>query len=108
MTLDHTTTNLRDPQLPINKIPRQKIINIRLKDNQFVPMTTTNKENLNFTQTNILQKMTLGGSSTTRNNQVPYNAQQPKYSANVIRESSINSNHYHKRNGSNGNNQSTK
>ncbi len=68
MTLDYST-NLREPQVPINKIPRQqKVVNIKLKDNQFiVPHTTTNKENLNFTQSNLMSKINLAGYSTSRN-----------------------------------------
>ena len=66
MTLD-CTTSLREQQ---KVIPRQKVINVKLKDNQFIPLSTTvsNKENFSQTQ-NILAK--LGGYSTTRNQQAP-------------------------------------
>ena len=59
-----------------SKLPRQKVLNIKLKENQFVPMTVTNKdrESFKFSTTHLVQKM-LGGNgignvmqpSTTQN-----------------------------------------
>lgn len=65
MTLDYTTC-LKEA-VRANKIPRQKVVNIKLRDNQFIPNTTTNKENLSYNAANLLQKITQGGCSTSRN-----------------------------------------
>jgi hypothetical protein len=77
MTIDYST-NLRD-QNRVNRIPtRSKVVNIKLKDNEFIPLTgsnsTANKENFNFTTANLFGKMGqgalingIGGSNTSRN-----------------------------------------
>ena len=43
MTIDYTTC-LKDGART-NKIPRSKVVNIKLKENQYMPLSTTNKEN---------------------------------------------------------------
>lgn len=65
MTIDYTTC-LREA-VKANKIPRQKVVNIKLKDNAYMPHTTTNKENLSHNAASLLSKITQGGCSTSRN-----------------------------------------
>ena len=48
-----------------SRIPRQRVLNIKLKENQFVPMTVTNKDrdSFKFSTTHIMQKMLNGNTS---------------------------------------------
>ncbi len=50
--------------LAASRIPKQKVLNIKIKENQFVPMTVTNKDrdSFKFSTTHLMQKM-LNGSS---------------------------------------------
>lgn len=52
----------REALAAASRIPRQKVLNIKLKENQFVPMTVTNKdrESFKFSTTHLMQKMLNG------------------------------------------------
>jgi hypothetical protein len=45
--------------LAASRIPKQKVLNIKIKENQFVPMTVTNKDrdSFKFSSTHLMQKM---------------------------------------------------
>lgn len=88
MTIDYTTC-LKDG-IRTNKIPRSKVVNIKLKENHYMPNSTTNNENQyssvvvgnhnitnglitcgNNTTTNAdakISKISLAGLSSSRNN----------------------------------------
>jgi hypothetical protein len=44
-----------------SRIPKQKVLNIKIKENQFVPMTVTNKDSFKFSSTHLMQKMLNNG-----------------------------------------------
>jgi hypothetical protein len=48
--------------LGASRIPKQKVLNIKIKENQFVPMTVTNKDrdSFKFSTTHLMQKMLNG------------------------------------------------
>lgn len=45
----------REAQLA-NRVPRQKVLNVKVKENQYVPMTVTNKDrdSFKFSNTHIM------------------------------------------------------
>jgi hypothetical protein len=58
----------REAQLA-NRVPRQKVLNIKVKENQFVPMTVTNKDHrdsFKFSNTHIMQKMLTGATAVNQ------------------------------------------
>ena len=55
-----------------SRIPKQKVLNIKIKENQFVPMTVTNKDrdSFKFSTTHLMQKMLNGNSSQNQSSTI--------------------------------------
>lgn len=66
MTIDYTTC-LKDG-VRTNKIPRSKVVNIKLKENQYMPNSTTNKDNQYSSVVIGNHNITNNGMMTTGNN----------------------------------------
>jgi hypothetical protein len=62
INLGHSSANRE--LMAASRIPKQKVLNIKIKENQFVPMTVTNKDrdSFKFSSTHLMQKM-LNGSN---------------------------------------------
>lgn len=62
INLGHASANRET--MAASRIPKQKVLNIKIKENQFVPMTVTNKDrdSFKFSSTHLMQKM-LNGSN---------------------------------------------
>lgn len=52
-----------------SRIPKQKVLNIKIKENQFVPMTVTNKDrdSFKFSSTHLMQKINHQGVTGVNN-----------------------------------------
>jgi hypothetical protein len=52
-----------------SRIPKQKVLNIKIKENQFVPMTVTNRDrdSFKFSSTHLMQKINHQGVTGVNN-----------------------------------------
>ena len=50
-----------------SRIPKQKVLNIKIKENQFVPMTVTNRDrdSFKFSATHFMHKLNGNGNGST-------------------------------------------
>lgn len=59
---NHTSSSSSREVMAASRLPKQKVLNIKIKENQFVPMTVTNKDrdSFKFSTTHLMQKMLNG------------------------------------------------